>query len=323
MADLTPEERRLAAILGQDYFNGMAKEAINRTSNLLEGFDKAMGRHYSPIITDKQFLSKNDAAILDATIEGGGMLKERQRASNPALAVSVWDAYERHRDFTAKYVGLAIPVRNMKTLLNYTERGFESSMRSMISHTWGKASVEYLDQLLLDLQSRPVEERGAAENLFGKIRNGYVTAMFGMNPGTVLKQALGFFMAGARLGFDTMPKTSMLRSSWKKYRGEIAEWTPLLEWRARGYSSCGMEEMLGSDSAVNKWMRETKLRKFIFGGAIQWMDLHTCAAVWPWAKNHVRKHYPDLEEGSAENGRSVQRRHRQQPALARQKSGTH
>ena len=295
VADLTPEEKELAFILGTKYFNGYAKEEINRVSNLLEGHDKAMNSNYSPIYTDANYLGKKaDPAIVDATIEGMGPLKNRVWSGKPVLAVSALSAFQKHRDMTAKYVGLAIPVRNMNALLNYTEKGYKDSMRAVISKKWGANSVEYLDNLLVNLQNRPAAETTILDDLVNGALNNYVKAVFGFNPGTVIKQAPGFFMAGARLGFDTIPATSMLHSAWGKYRDLMAKYTPLMEWRARGYSTREMAELKNNPS----WTQRNRAFKFVFGGAIQWMDLHTCAAIWPWAENYVKKHYPNLKPGS-------------------------
>ena len=295
VADLTPEEKELAFILGTKYFNGYAKKEINRVSNLLEGHDKAMNSNYSPIYTNANFLGKKaDPAIVDATIEGMGPLKNRVWSGKPMLAVSALSAFQKHRDMTAKYVGLAIPVRNMNALLNYTEKGYHDSMREIISKKWGANSVEYLDNLLVNLQNRPAAETTILDDLVNGALNNYVKAVFGFNPGTVIKQAPGFFMAGARLGFDTIPATSMLHSAWGKYRDLMAKYTPLMEWRARGYSTREMSELKNNPS----WTQRNRAFKFVFGGAIQWMDLHTCAAIWPWAENYVKKHYPNLKPGS-------------------------
>lgn len=293
--DLTPEERELADIIGRKYFNGMAKEELNRISNLLDGHDKAISKNYSPIYTNANYLGKSaDPAIVDATLEGMGPLKKRVWSGKPALAVSALTAFEKHRNMAAKYVGLAIPVRNMNALLNYTEPGYVDSMRDVISRKWGKTAVQYLDDLLVEIQNKPVAETTIVDDVLNGAISNYVKAVFGFNPGTVLKQAPGYFMAGARLGFDTMPKTSMLHSAWGKYRDLIAKYTPLMEWRARGYSSREMAELKNNPS----WTQKNRAFRFVFGGAIQWMDLHTCAAIWPWAENYVKKNYPDLKPGS-------------------------
>lgn len=295
VADLTPEEKELAFILGTKYFNGYAKEEINRVSNLLEGHDKAMNDNYSPIYTDANFLGKSaDPAIVDATIEGMGPLKNRVWSGKPVMAVSALSAFQKHRDMTAKYVGLAIPVRNMNALLNYTEKGYSDSMYAVIGKKWGDEAVQYLKDLMKDIQNKPADKLNFAESVVKWVTNNYVKAVFGFNPGTVIKQAPGFFMAGARLGFDTIPATSMLHSAWGKYRDLIAKYTPLMEWRARGYSTREMSDLKNNPN----WTQRNRAFKFVFGGAIQWMDLHTCAAIWPWAENYVKKHYPNLKPGS-------------------------
>lgn len=293
--DMTEQEKQLAHIIGDLYFNEYAKTNINKTSMLLEGFEKATSRYYSPIYTDKNFLAgKADAAVVDATIEGMGILKSRVRSGTPTLAVSLIDAFQRHQELTAKYVGMAIPVRNMKALLNYTEEGYDDSMKQIIQQQWGSDATEYLDDMLVELQNKSDEKMSVIDRLVNKGVSGYVKAVFGMNPGTVLKQPPGYFMAGARLGFDTMPKTALIRPATRKNRELIAKYTPVLEWRARGNSSRELAELRQNP----KWKDKNPAARFLFGGAIQWMDLHTVAAMWPWAENYVKKNFPDLKPGS-------------------------
>lgn len=293
--DLTPQEKELAHIIGDLYFNDYAKKAINKTSMLLEGFEKATSVYYSPIYTDHNYLAKKaDPAIVDATLEGGGMLKSRVWSGTPTLAVSLVDAFQKHQDFTSKYVGLAIPIRNFNALLNYTEKRYEQSMKNIISQKWGDKAVQYLEDLLVELQNKPAEKKTVVDQLINKGMAGYVKAVFGANPGTVLKQPPGYFMAAARLGFDTMPKTALVRPATRKNRELIAKYTPLLEWRARGNSSRELAELRKNPG----WTDKNEVTRFIFGGAIQWMDLHTVSAIWPWAENYVKKYYPELKPGS-------------------------
>lgn len=292
--NMTEQEKELAHIIGDLYFNDYAKKGINKTSMLLEGFEKATSSYYSPIYTDHNYLASADPAIVDATLEGGGMLKSRVWSGTPTLAVSLLDAYQKHQDFTAKYVGLAIPIRNMRTLLNYTEQGYNNSMKNIIAQKWGESAGKYLDDLLVNLQNKPQEKTSKVDALINKGISGYVKAVFGMNPGTVLKQPPGYFMAGARLGFDTMPKTALIRPATRKNRELIAKYTPVLEWRARGNSSRELAELRKNPG----WTDKNAAARFLFGGAIQWMDLHTVAAMWPWAENYVKKNFPDLKPGS-------------------------
>ncbi|MBQ2384021.1 MAG: hypothetical protein II290_08270, partial [Oscillospiraceae bacterium] len=96
VSDLTPEEMELATLL-ERYYNGFATGEINRVSNVLYGYDKAMGDHYAPIYTNQNY-TNSEFGVFDVTAEGVGNLKERKHAKNPSYNISCFDAFERHVD---------------------------------------------------------------------------------------------------------------------------------------------------------------------------------------------------------------------------------
>ena len=74
--DLTPEEQELAKAL-EDYYNTFASQEINRVSNVLYGYDKAVTKNYAPIYTNSNY-TKSELGVYDATADGVGNLKARQ-----------------------------------------------------------------------------------------------------------------------------------------------------------------------------------------------------------------------------------------------------
>lgn len=155
VSDLAPEERELAALL-ERYYNQFAAERINKVSNALYGYDRAVTKNYAPIYTNSNYNQK-EIGKFDQTAEGVGNMKQRIRgAKNPSYNLSAYDAFERHVDQTARFVGMAIPARNWKTLLNWKERN--DSMSDVITHKWGNESLKYITDLLTDLQGRLAAE---------------------------------------------------------------------------------------------------------------------------------------------------------------------
>lgn len=109
-----------------------------------------MTKNYAPIYTNSNYNQK-EIGKSDQTAEGVGNMKQRIRgAKNPSYNLSAYDAFERHVDQTARFVGMAIPARNWKTLLNWRERN--NSMSDVITHKWGNESLKYITDLLTDLQ---------------------------------------------------------------------------------------------------------------------------------------------------------------------------
>lgn len=290
-SDLTPQEKALKNALSK-YYNEYSKSEINRVSNVLYGYDRAMSGKYAPIFTNDNYVG-HQAGISDTTAEGVGHIKARQVSSNPSYNIGAFDAFERHADQTARFVGYSIPIRNMETLMNW--RGTDTSLRDEISHKWGKdAGTAYIDDLMTDLQTTRYNETGAVEGLTNDLLSNYIGSVFGANPGIVLKQAASLPQAGAILGFDTLPSPKQLA---KVDRELIGKYTPELDYRQLGYATPETAQLKNNPGLLQR----NKALNFLFGGgAITWMDGKTVQSIWPWAENYVSKHFPKLEKGTQE-----------------------
>ena len=297
VADLTEEEMELARLLEQ-YYNSFATKEINRVSNILYGYDKAMGKNYAPIYTNRNY-TKAEFGVFDQTAEGVGNLKGRQYAVNPSYNISALDAFERHVDQTARFVGMAIPARNWTTLMNWRES--KNSTADVITHKWGEEGKQYITDLITKLQAGENVETDPISSMVNKLQSTYITAIFGANPSIVLKQLGSIPLASAYLDARNVPKVSQIKSIDREL---ISRYTQDLEWRTMGYS---MPETKVLKDNPN-WTQTNKFYNFTFGGgAITAMDGWAASVLWPWAENKVRADFPELEMGTQEqiqNGES-------------------
>lgn len=290
VANLTEEEAELARIL-EDYYNNFAKGEINRVANILYGYDKAQSRSYAPIYTNRNYV-KSEIGIFDTTAEGVGNLKSRQYAKNPSYNISAFDAFERHVEQTARFVGMAIPARNWQTLLNWREKN--NSMGDVITHKWGEESKKYIEDLLNRLQGGAAVERDTVGDFADKVLSNYISAVFGANPSIVLKQLGSIPLASAYLGGTTFPSPAQIA---RIDRDLIAKYTGDLAWRTMGYSTPETKHLKENPN----WTETNKFTRFAFGGgAITAMDGWAASVLWPWAENKVRRDFPDLEVGTQE-----------------------
>ena len=288
--NMTPEELELAGLL-DSYYNGLAHDEINRVSNKLYGYNKAMGKQYAPIFTNQNF-TKSEAGIFDQTAEGVGNLKERVKAKNPSYNISALDAFERNVDKTAEFVGMAIPVRDWNSLINWRTK--DSSMKDEITHEWGQDRLDYIDKLLVDLQGGTPGEADVMQELGDKLLSNYISSIFGFNPSIVLKQVGSLPLAAAYLGAGNM-SFDMFRKE-RRSREFIAKYTQELQWRGMGYSMPETKQLKDkpgwAQKSGKKWVEN------IFGGGfITKMDEATASVLWAWAENKVRKEHPRLEIG--------------------------
>lgn len=290
VSDLTPEEAELAKILG-DYYNDFAPKAINKVSNTLLGYDKAITKNYAPIFSNQNY-TKSEFGKFDVTAEGVGHLKPREYSKNPSYNISAFDAFERHVDQTARYTGMAIPTRNMNTLMNWG--GIDSSMRDTIAHEWGDAANKYITDLVTDMQGGKAENKAWTDKLTDKAFSNYISAVFGFNPSIVLKQLGSIPMGSAYLGAKNFPSVKQIRSIDTDL---ISKYTQELQWRTMGYSMPETKQLKDNPN----WTETNKAVNTIFGGgAITAMDGWAASVLWPQAENKVRREHPNLEVGTKE-----------------------
>lgn len=290
VGSLTPEEQELAQALEQ-YYNVFAKKEINRVSNILYGYDKAVSKNYTPIYTNSNY-TKSELGVYDATAEGVGNLKSRQFSENPSYNIGAFDAFERHVEQTARFVGMAIPARNWQTLLNWCER--ENSMSDIIAHDWGDESLKYIQDLVKTLQGGTASTRDSVSMGAEKVFSNYIGAVFGANPSIVFKQLGSIPLAGAWLDFKNFPSPGQVK---RIDRSLIEKYTQELDWRTLGYSTPETKQLKENPN----WTQTNKFTNFIFGGgAITAMDGWAASVLWPWAENKVRAEFPELETGSQE-----------------------
>ena len=289
VSDLTQTELELAGIL-ERYYNEFAKGEINRVSNILYGYDKAVTRNYAPVYTNQNYTNQ-EIGRYDATAEGVGNLKSRKFAKNPSYNIGAFDAFEKHVSQTSRFVGMAIPARNWSTLLNWQVRG--DSMKETLTQKWGEASKNYITNMLTDLQSgKKVEEKSIAGKTIDKLFGNYISAVFGANPSIVLKQLGSLPLASAYLGTANTPSPGQIA---RIDRDLISKYTSLLDYRLKGYATPETKYLKENPN----WAERNKILRFVFGGgSITAMDGAAASMLWPWAENKVRKEQPDLEVGT-------------------------
>ena len=297
VADLTQEEMELARLL-ENYYNSFATGEINRVSNILYGYDKAMGKNYAPIYTNRNY-TKTEFGVFDVTAEGVGNLKGRQHAVNPSYNISALDAFERHVDQTARFVGMAIPARNWTTLMNWREKN--NSTADVITHKWGEEGKKYITDLITTLQAGDEMKQDVLSSSINTLQSNYISAVFGANPSIVLKQLGSIPLAGAYLGMSNLPTPAQMTGIDRKL---IEKYTPDLTWRTMGYTTMETKHLKENPN----WTQTNKFFRFTFGGgAITAMDGWAASTLWPWAENKVRKEFPNIEVGTQEqieNGES-------------------
>lgn len=293
----------------KNFFGSYTTNLINETSMKLLGYQRATVKNYYPIAVDKTALATQIEGVkLDATIEGRGFLKNRVKSQMPILLEECSSVVQRSLRDTAAYAGLAPAIRDVQKVLNSrieTEDGLKVLKNGILEEKWGSDAVNYVDELLTDLQTPGRKTRKSSMTALGKLRGNYAGAILTLNPGVAIAQAASLPTAGAVLGADTMAAVvPFVKNFSPKQRAALeAEITEhgdaLLQYRLRG-SQRGELESIGKNlSAAEKGMEKVPKQ---LTGWINGVDEITVAALWEGSKRYVEHHTNEFTEGAATKG---------------------
>lgn len=293
----------------ENFFGSYTTDLINETSMKLLGYKRAVVKNYYPIAVNKKALATQIEGLhLDATIEGRGFLKNRVKSPQPILLEECNNVVQRSLRDTAAYAGLAPAIRDVQKVLNSrieTEDGLKVLKNGILEEKWGSDAVNYVDELLTDLQTPGRKTRKSSMTALGKLRGNYAGAILTLNPGVAIAQAASLPTAGAVLGADTMAAVvPFVKDFSPKQRAALeAEITEhgdaLLQYRLRG-SQLGELESIGKNlSAAEKGMEKVPKQ---LTGWINGVDEITVAALWEGSKRYVEHHTNEFAEGAATKG---------------------
>ena len=299
-AAMTDYDRAWCADM-KEFFDNYTAKLINETSLQLVGYQRATVKNYYPIAVDKSVLATQiDGLNLDATIEGRGFLKNRVKSGQPILLEECANVVQRSLRDTADYAGLAAPIRDVQKILNSgveTREGLKNLKNGIIKEQWGGDAVNYIDNLLKDLQKKSRQRKSTLrwlENLSGK----YAGAVLTLNPGVALAQAASLPTAAAVLGGDTMAAVvPFVKNASPKQRAALeaeikAHGDVLLDWRKRGSQNGELASIGKQKTLAEKGM--DKLPNWLTGW-INGMDEVTVAALWEGSKRYVQNHTAEFE----------------------------
>ncbi|MEE0839674.1 MAG: hypothetical protein U0L72_03870, partial [Acutalibacteraceae bacterium] len=313
-ADLTTQEREYAKLVYK-YYNEFAKNEVNRVSVKLKGYEIAKVKDYFPIETNRDF-SRQDFELVnvDGTIEGMGFLKERTQAKNPILLRDVASILEQSIRMNSKYVGLAIPVRNMSLLLgksfskygeatieeqavyglNYTiEEGYYGSVMDSIEKKWGVNGKEYINKIMKDMQGAK-KEQGWIEKSVERIGSRYVRGILSWNPKVAFNQVASIPSAIPEVGVKALSRSMF--DFGRVNTDRIAEYTPLQYMRSKGAYDTTIADMTrakkGPLAAIDKVVDKVDM--------MTWTDTIMTRKLWKAAEYNIKYSRKDLKVGSQE-----------------------
>lgn len=298
--NLTAKERDFCYAM-TEYFKWSGGR-INEVSNILVGHDIARVGNYFPIASDKNFLD-TDFTIMndDGSLSSMGFLHERKNATNPIYLFGASDVITRSIENQSRYIGLAIPVRDMNKLLNVAdiraqevtdtddkfdktmaygtrEIFFTESVKSAIVKKWGNATYSYIEKMMLDVQGMN-NQLSESEQKFAKLKSHAAAVALGVNIGVALKQHPSYLAAAVELDFNSLAKGYIMPVNKK-----LLSKSPLYWYRELGYNNTELAEIKKQGIKFPKW-----------ANPIQGMDLFTVRKLLSATEAYIKKTEPNLK----------------------------
>lgn len=293
-SDLSDFEKEFLKIAKEVFHNYFGKE-INKVTMQTRGYAAARVENYYPIKTDPDFTHSNfGGLVMDNSLEGMGMLKERVRSKNPILLEDITKVVIRQANNTSKYVGYAIPIRNFNMLMNSTfhdSNGRIRNMKETVRNVWGNSNEKYLENIFKDIQGARKTESGIMDNL----RSSFAGATLTLNVSVAMKQAASYPTAASVVGYGPLLKAMKdipKGFNFKKGIPELEKRNSLLWVRSQGYSN----ERI-ADTTQTSAMKSKAKEKLDW---ISFMDIGTVRTLEYASMYYVDSNFKNLKKGSDE-----------------------
>lgn len=287
----TPKELQVADALSE-YFNTIQKDRINEVSTRLLGHEIAREDNYFPIRTNwldrfkDKLIQAERAGFSQQTLEGLGIFKERQNASNGIIIEDAFVAAFKSIKQVGAYVGLAEPLRSAKTLLE------DNDFQKTVIDAGLKHYLDSLKDYLKRIEGAAINNQNV-DRLAVELINKLDMAILGINPYVAFKQAISYF------GADTEMDSKYLKDSFslKVTDAEMAEvnkYAPQLRDRFEGNVTRELGE-LARVGAVKRFFTEKEViaQKVMIG--IRKMDQGAIMSIWRAVKKEVSANNPELK----------------------------
>lgn len=288
---LTEEEYKVADAINE-YLNTIQKDAINEVSVRLNGFEVATEDNYWGIRTNPldrkmdELIKAGKGYSPDFLLEGMGIFKQRQDASNGIILEDAFSALAINIKKVSAYVGLAEPLRSAKALLR--DPKFKSSLMKN-----GKGY--YID--LYEQYIRAIEGEYLKLDHIDKLTQAMINkldmSILGLNPFVITMQPVSCMAAGIYLDPKLLSK-NFRPTITKAEESEIKKYAPQLYDRIQGHVSREVGEVMNIGFAKKFFTGKGAEGQWMMSGIVKG-DTASIGTIWRTSKEEISNQFPDLK----------------------------
>lgn len=166
VATLTDEQRNFVDKM-QAYLSDTMGAKGNEVSLDMYGVRLFNEQNYFPLKTSKQFLFEQNEVAGEVKLKNSGFSKHtKPHASNPVILSNFMDVWGQHVNDMSMYHAFVIPLENFNRVYNYqtltTDEAEPDSVKGTLADIYGDAPVNYIKQMLTDLNGGARVDRTAS-----------------------------------------------------------------------------------------------------------------------------------------------------------------
>lgn len=286
---MTPEEMAFADKVSEFYNRSFFKDEINKTTTMLEGYEKATGETYFPISSNKLDRVNNDikasGKVLDALIENIGSMQERVKNADGAIFVKdVFEVVDNSIKQLSAYIGYANPLRNVKQLLN------DKQFRIPVIERFGKNYLDNLDSFVKAVEGEVINP-DIADRLLKKLISRFQVSVLGFNPSVMMKQLISLNPASVEM--EVSPQRLFVAKPTSPE--EMSKYSPIIWDRARGNVNPEIGEAVRAGNVRGFWTDKKGITEKAMAG-ISKFDIIAIGKIWTVAKNKIKKASPKMSD---------------------------
>lgn len=296
---LTEYDRKWIAAC-RELFDGFSKRALNEATMQVYGIKRANVENYFPIWVDGNFLNTPfESVAKDFSLENAGFMKERVDSAKPIRLADVSDVAASQIRKVAQYAGLMPVIHDFNKIWGKTQTGYRDSVRQAVMQTYGQSGVNYIENLMADLNGARGMENSPLGEMLNRLRGHMAQASLTLSLRTAMGQAASYPTAASVLGWEPLAKalahggknnTVISRADQEL----ILKWSPLLKYRLQGYRDPELGQIAQMNSKFDRVWKKARWAT----GWIQAADGATVGRLWYACEYYVQDHNKDLKKGT-------------------------
>lgn len=304
---LTEEQRGFVEEM-QDYLSTAMGAKGNEVTMKMYGVKLFKEKFYFPLKSAKQFLFEQNEASGEVKLKNSGFTnKTVVKANNPVILQNFMDVWSGHVNDMSMYHSFVLPLEDFNRVLNYTSpkrEGQESvSMKGTIQSAYGPAAVNYLKQMVTDLNggARSDPAAGIINKMMGLFKKGSVFASMSVVVQQPSSVARAFALVESKYFIGPKIDQKKHNQLWE----EVKRYAPVAIIKEMGYFDTNMGHSTqdfiqgkvysGFKDKMKALVTDSNFRDELLSKAPALADELAWCSIWEAVKRELNANHPGMD----------------------------